>query len=874
MPKLVTSIVRNPDGLKARICGSCGIFRFPGLSDEPLGIEYFSHDVALIDARPHVVSHQLLLEQSFAALANASPNSLQTFERVLTLVLLTVPQVHRVDQQPVLKTPPQAAPRLRTAAHTRGFRGTRYQPPKSASVAKVDLRAAACSRKQSREILATGWQFRHRVVPDLASKLGLPAAGSRRLTEPTVPRDPFIAAWFPQAPAEPNLDTGFVENLLWCCRSLPWKQVAALYGTYQRLRLRHDEQLQTIVARLLASYPGSQTVDWILTIESQAPEQRSAFATLIVESQVVEQGRPPELLARALLEHCPPNRYHRWAALALQTVSQSAEPAYLAAGFRLAAAYEPDHYFYNVADCKGFRQQPLDQILHHPSPQQAAELAMPLWQAVGHIPGLMRHLQTLPVARFSSAALSAYLRFMCLLRNHTARTKMTVEDWREVEVCLPALRRMLCAIPTEYLNQATHTVATLLDAWHRAEEIASCLPKAIECVGRLQTPPLAPRGNLSGVLAVFFGVEDPALRQRLLNAPLATYAQLDRACRRANRSLLISWGLRTLLDTHADLVEATLAKESRALLRIASHLGTTNWQVRQRILQSWSPSISIRDLQELPLRTLIEQLDSMLPSSGLNIIPRALRDGSRGARQLSDGQIERHRRRLTAALPRLHLAQLDRHVDARLGSSIGVDQPSPELRFAIGLLHDAESNRRSFRRFLRAYIQGDKDYLSRHPATLQWYRRNPRIDPELWTTGVQTTVASPAGERVTVALERDPIEILKLGQYVGSCLGLGGVLSSSAIAALLDVNKQVVYVRDAHGAVLARQLLAISDQQQMIAFAVYPKSPEWLVRAFHDHACLFSERLDIEICTQDDYAVDIVIAEDWWDDGLLEVTSE
>ena len=69
-----------------------------------------------------------------------------------------------------------------------------------------------------------------------------------------------------------------------------------------------------------------------------------------------------------------------------------------------------------------------------------------------------------------------------------------------------------------------------------------------------------------------------------------------------------------------------------------------------------------------------------------------------------------------------------------------------------------------------------------------------------------------------IRLEQDPLEVLKMGTYVGSCLGLGGGLTYSAAAALLDVNKQVLYARDEQGTVIARQLVAISDDNQLVPF--------------------------------------------------------
>ena len=60
--------------------------------------------------------------------------------------------------------------------------------------------------------------------------------------------------------------------------------------------------------------------------------------------------------------------------------------------------------------------------------------------------------------------------------------------------------------------------------------------------------------------------------------------------------------------------------------------------------------------------------------------------------------------------------------------------------------------------------------------------------------------------------------------HAGSCLGLGGGLTYSAAAALLDINKQVLYARNEQGAVIARQPLAISHKDELAPFAVYRES--------------------------------------------------
>ena len=119
---------------------------------------------------------------------------------------------------------------------------------------------------------------------------------------------------------------------------------------------------------------------------------------------------------------------------------------------------------------------------------------------------------------------------------------------------------------------------------------------------------------------------------------------------------------------------------------------------------------------------------------------------------------------------------------------------------------------------------GDREYLERHPETLAFRKRHPALDDKgwrLWLDGM-TLDATYRGGRVRLGVERDPLEVLRIGSYAGSCLGLGGGHVYSAAAVALDLNKRVVYARNDAGTVVGRQLLALSEQGRLVCFHVYP----------------------------------------------------
>ena len=110
-------------------------------------------------------------------------------------------------------------------------------------------------------------------------------------------------------------------------------------------------------------------------------------------------------------------------------------------------------------------------------------------------------------------------------------------------------------------------------------------------------------------------------------------------------------------------------------------------------------------------------------------------------------------------------------------------------------------------------------------------------------------------------------------------------MAHSAIANMLDVNKQAIYARDSTGKVLARQLVAISDDDQLVCFEVYPyELAASIKKLFLDYDILFAHSLGIirydenaksnsEADTEVDseaetgYKIQNVLSQYWWDDG-------
>ncbi|MBK7993632.1 MAG: hypothetical protein IPK14_09455 [Blastocatellia bacterium] len=84
----------------------------------------------------------------------------------------------------------------------------------------------------------------------------------------------------------------------------------------------------------------------------------------------------------------------------------------------------------------------------------------------------------------------------------------------------------------------------------------------------------------------------------------------------------------------------------------------------------------------------------------------------------------------------------------------------------------------------------------------------------------------------------------------------------------MDINKQVLYARNKKGKVLARQLVAISEDNKLVCFEIYPPSVSDEIKAmFRDYDELFAKKLNFPINKSYlDYEIEHILSKDWWDD--------
>jgi hypothetical protein len=142
------------------------------------------------------------------------------------------------------------------------------------------------------------------------------------------------------------------------------------------------------------------------------------------------------------------------------------------------------------------------------------------------------------------------------------------------------------------------------------------------------------------------------------------------------------------------------------------------------------------------------------------------------------------------------------------------------IRFHAGA---ADRNRGLLTRLLRhAAAAPGRPIAATLPSGQAWIARAAaRMRVDVWLAPRRHT-RELADQRLTIALEDDPLEVLRMGIPFDTCLSLAdGFNAESTVLNAVDPNKRVLYVRDARGAIVARKLLAVSSEFTLLGYRLY-----------------------------------------------------
>jgi hypothetical protein len=684
-------------------------------------------------------------------------------------------------------------------------------------------------------------------------------------------RDPYVA-YHHRAPSEPGLAAlppRFVAFVLPLLRGRPWQVVRRALALFWGLGLHHDDAALALAVRLLAS-GREHGLAWLELMAREEPSRRETLGRVLLETGALARD-PRGLPARALEDLAAEQDEETHAdrlTMVMHGLCAGTDLEYLCEGIRVAREFRPEHRF---AGCYG-------ESFATRRPGVPARVTADLWRL------LVRFREdfgpdwssSLPVWLWdwcaSTPARAAVLRRPALLEWPALTTfrllwglRWRVPGANEIE-CVAAAERLLSRIPRSHQAKAVDALFTLLRKGRLEPER---LTAAIELMVRMARPPFRSRCDSDEAAALLVGAAG-ARADRLAHVPERGLLKLERAlCE--DDSDQVQQGLDSLARACGGFLLDALAVHPEPLISAARRLAVLSEPRRLALLKRFrSHPVCQRRFPRQPLERVCRTIEALVRRGLPNPIPRKLREHRAGDRALSAASLERHRQAIVRRLVAFRLALVVRMTLEDLDRGVKADLSCESERHALEMLGSMWRNRRLLRRVLRIPQAEREAFLEKHPANRAWLARHPTVGAETWRAGIVEVAELPDQQRLTLAFERDPMEVLRMGTRVGSCLSVGGCNSASAVAVMADVNKRVIFARDGNGAFVARQLVAIADDDRLVCFPVYPLGIGAAVAdAFerYDRALAASLQIAIHRGPEDDYRIAEVLAGGFYDDG-------
>ncbi|MFP2927722.1 hypothetical protein ACLESO_21495 [Pyxidicoccus sp. 3LG] len=854
-------ILRKTAGLVALVVGEGD--EGPGLSRVPLR--------ELTEAE---APGRMALLESWEALGQARGATADTLVHVLSVLLATAPGDEGSSRSlghPWVAPPP--APFRRTAAHPRGYRGTLYQPPKRRRPEVLDVRPYLLHRRDTQALLqvlrpcigeaverlvargCSGEQLR-RVVTALES--------SGRVDAALVYHHGFTDSRGAELPAS------FVRlgQLLAGGPEGSFGRLVALRG---RLAIDTVPSVLVAAARLLLRWGPGASVPWLEVAAGLKSESQASLLAALLEPGVKgADASAYDVGMEPLLEHEMLRRVQY-----LQGLAAGYAHDYLACGLRLLSTLNLNPRYFGLewpAKSGYVPEESLGQLGAYLKSDGLDVSSLPtLWTLCGDLPGFGDVLASIPWTELTPDAAHELVDLLTTLWDSRVEREARLRWLTSARRVLPLLLQQLRRTPASHQARCVHMVYSLVavgpPAWVVPEHRA---PTVLAFAERVCRASFQEADRFSFALEGLLGHPDAEVRQRVLAVSERSLLRFERCCARGPLAGLVGEGMALLVPQDVQLVLEGLERFPDVLGRTAQLLGTLRRHVARALLADFARHPLVReDPFILPPARMVALLKEHCTEGVESPLPRKVRLALEEGRALPPGQLARALRVASAELPRLRLQLLARMALEQLRSGMPADARDVRVRHALQMASLIGDNRRALRRLLARWFAGERDFVKRHPRSREWFERHPRVDPERWLTGLVVRKEVPGVGQVTLALEQDALEALRLGTLVGTCLGLNGVCDYSAASVVLDVNKRVLYARDSRGQVLARQLLAISKDDVLVPFNVYPERAAPALQAlFLDYDLAFAEALGLPLSDGPyEPEVENILSESFWHDG-------
>ncbi len=806
-----------------------------------------------------------------------------TVEHILTILLHSVPASNTTALHlPALELPKKEKIFSPTAARPRASKGTKDRPPKPPQPEPTDLRPYLTSCDGTQRVLRHFQALLPKTLPSFAKKGYLPFALIK--TMKTADLIPFLTlpGLHKRSLKEElgRLPPLFIQHLLPGMRLRPTREIRELLSIFYTMNLEDHEALLAAVSRFVCLKENPHLLPWCTVLIQQPPETRSAFLVHVM-AHGCHLHIPTSALKESLKEVnslVTDDNYDLWITRLLRAWKEGISLEYLLAGFRLAKQFSPHYRFYSIRDCSNFPEELIEDLAcYFPSKPHSSHgyRIMRLWERSGELPeftSVLRNISWYSHSPETAYRLAATILDICwFYENH----RHFHQKWSALKEEILTIEQLLHTMPKEFHQRALDEIRGVAQQYEELVPLRTRLKRLYPLIRRICQSPYDPTIDASALNGVFVSTKSQRLVTRFLQAPDGSFHAMDDVARRDNVERLVTYGLYSLINTLPEFTVQCFQNFPRHLFKTCKALGCLSHPARLRLLHNLEDhTFFTNELEHYPVQEACQKILEVCGTDLWNPVPHYLARWTRGEYRLTSKRIARYFQICFEHLDRTRLALVEQRALEILSRGLPKVPLQGAARHAVQLFGSMDQNKRELRRFLNAYWSGNGQYLEHHPATQLWLKKHPRVHLAKWKKGIHLK-GTIKGKTIQLQIEDDPLEILKIGTYVGSCLSLGGAYSESAAAVLLDINKQVIYARDTESVVVGRQLVAISENDELVCFDVYPHNvnPE-MIALFWKFDMTLSKFLKLKVYQppekeneEENYVVEEILSEYWWDDG-------
>ncbi len=775
---------------------------------------------------------------------------------------------------------PKASPR-----HPRAFKGTKFQRPTGKSPGLLDIREILMDSKNLDRLLMKLWPFRHQ-ASHILNEWNCPIEGLKELIQHDTPPTAFeMKLKYPGIPTNAKflISKLFNEEIMPILLNEHLDAVQIALRLYHLFDLEKNVALKNCLCRLLLlSTNKAITLRWLIDVAHIDKKNLLPTLVLIINSEIFNPTLPNNTIAliNNLSDKISTHFYPLWAQMALdclkqgypaQTIDEYIQLALEANGeenvIKYGFFYQLPSTFYECSASVISSALKLQE--DHDTP---GFTCLNLWHNCNLLEGLHQVLHQAQQLNFTKKQFTIYIKLFAQTYYWHDDENGLPEKWLMLKKFLPKIQEHIQKIQCNYTKKWFDIFTDCISRHKTADDNKFLL--ALALATKLSQTPYLTHSDCKNTLSALTNMIPIIDSDRILTLPHEFFTLIDKVGKKRNESKLIACGLSAISELEPEFCFEALTHSPKKFISVLKIIGPISWNNKSLVIKNFKQHpVFIADY-----KTLLQQLDKMIEfvdqqtiSRQYNPIAKALRTHITGIKVLSNHQLERHLNKLQVNLTAFKLQALEECSTLFLQGNFEAENlHSKNINHALKLYHSLErhESKKAFKRFLEHYLKdGSTTYRDQHPLNQQWLKQHPSLNLQGWHDGLKDFER----DHLTLTIEHDPLEVLKLGTYVGSCFGLGGIWSESAVAILLDINKHVLYARNSSGIVVARQVIAISDNNELVPFEVYPVSTSKKVKEiFYEYNRHFAAELQLPIFKNNesnDYHISLILGKNWWDDG-------